>query len=64
MNAYSTVAAATAMPSEPLDEHVDDFCFSLALALRRLLGLTVDTPAAESEAEEEFENLLEDIRHE
>lgn len=47
-----------------LDEHVDDFCFTLALALRRMLGLTVDSTAEEADADAEFEALLEELQHE
>ena len=47
-----------------LDEHVDDLCFTLALALRRLLGLAVDSTADEVDEETEFEALLEEDRYE
>jgi len=48
----------------PLDEHVDDFCFTLALALRRMLGLTADSTPEEAEADAEFAALLEELPHE
>lgn len=58
----STVSLVSEAPQ--LDEHVDDFCFTLALALRRLLGLAVDSTADEVDEETEFEALLEEDRYE
>ena len=34
-----------------IDEYVDDFCFTLALALRRLLGITLPSEGDEEDGE-------------
>lgn len=45
MNTYGNLAVPTVAPSMPLDDHVDDFCFTLALALRKILQVeAVDAP--------------------
>lgn len=51
MDAVSSMASGTPQ----LDEHVDDLCFTLALALRRILGV-----ALPSEEEEDLDSIWED----
>jgi len=52
------VSLVTSEPSQ-LDEHVDDFCFTVALALRRILGITPP-----SEEDEDPDDIWEDMTDE
>ncbi len=54
MNVVKSSTAAP-LPSQPvlLDEHVDDFCFSLALVLRRVLEIEPLDACNEEDEEDE-----------
>ncbi|GEM_PF-3116165 len=55
-DSYTNVIVSTVAPSTPLDDHVDDFCFTLALALRKILQIdAVDAPTADETLEEILE---------
>jgi len=51
------VAAATI----EIDEHVDDLCFNLALALRRLLEIDPAADAADEDGD--FDPIMEEIKN-
>jgi hypothetical protein len=46
-----------------LDEHVDEFCFVLALALRRILEIE-PLDAEDEDVDEEYEIFAEEVDHE